>query len=66
MSVLSPSPSLLVKLGSIARHTEELLSDDGHAFDRAALNGLLTDPEVVEWMADADQMALLPVLRKAS
>jgi hypothetical protein len=63
---LSPSASLLVKLGSIVRHSEELLSPDGHDFDRASIGSLLGDPEVVEWMAAADGMALLPVRRKTS
>lgn len=54
---------MAIKLGSIARHAEELLSPEGHAFDRVALEALLSDPEVVEWMAAADAAALLPVRR---
>lgn len=46
----TPSLSLLAKLGSIAVHTEEFLSPGGHEFDVAALNNLLGDPEVVQWM----------------
>lgn len=44
-----PSLSLLVKLGSIAVHADEMLSPTGHDFDRLALRSLLTDPEVVAW-----------------
>jgi hypothetical protein len=63
MNPTAPPISVLVKLGSIARHTDELLSPDGHEFDRATLQGLLRDPEVVEWMRQADALALLPVRR---
>lgn len=56
--------SLLCKLGSIAVHTEELLSPDGHEFDRAALASLMTDPEVVTWLAEMQKAAFLPVKRK--
>lgn len=61
---LSPAIPLLVKLGSIAVHVEELLSPDGHSFDRVALEELLRDPEVVAWREAMDAMALLPVKRR--
>ena len=63
MDPLKPSPSLLVKLGSIAVHAEELLSPKRHIFDKHALETLYTDPEVVEWRAAMDKMAMLPVQR---
>lgn len=53
----------LVKLGSIARHAEELVGPGGHSADRAAIEALLQDPAVAEFMAEADRLALLPVLR---
>lgn len=62
-AALNPPLSVLVKLGSIARHAEEMLSPDGHEFDRAAIAALLADPEVAAWMAAADALALLPVSR---
>jgi hypothetical protein len=65
MDALNPGASLLMKLGSIARHVEEMLSPGGHYFDRNALETLLSDPEVKEWMAAADALALLPVKREA-
>ena len=58
-----PSVSLLVKLGSIAVHTEELLSPKGHDVDKHALNTLLTDTEVREWVKQMDKLAMLPVKR---
>lgn len=58
-----PSISLLVKLGSIAVHVEELLSTKGHDFDKRALDSLLTDPEVWEWRQQMDKMAMLPLKR---
>jgi hypothetical protein len=42
--------SLAMKLGSIAVHAEEFLSPDGHEFDKAALDTLLQDPEVKDWI----------------
>lgn len=58
--VLQMSITLAVKLGSIAVHTEEMLEPGGHYFDRAALGALLADPEVQEWRAKMDRLALLP------
>lgn len=53
--------SLLVKLGSIAVHADEFLSPKGHDFDKIALQQLLIDPEVVEWLKSMKTM--LPVKR---
>ena len=64
MNELAPPITVLVKLGSIAVHVEEMLSADGHAFDRIALQGLLADPEIVEWLAGMDRMAMVPEKRK--
>lgn len=58
---LKPPVSLLVKLGSIAVHCEELLSPGGHAFDKTALDGLLNDKEVKEWIKRMG--AFMPVKR---
>lgn len=58
-----PDPSLLAKLGSIIRHAEEAISDTGHRFDVAAVETLLEDPDVAEWMVAMDELGLLPVKR---
>jgi hypothetical protein len=63
--MLAPELTLLVKLGSIAVHTDEMLSSDGHVFDRVALQSLLTDPEVVAWLKKMDAAAMVPKRRKA-
>lgn len=63
-SPLAPSASLLCKLGSIIAHVEEASGFGGHAFDVIALNQLMADPEVAEWMAAMRAMAFLPVKRK--
>lgn len=55
--------SLLVKLGSIAVHAEEMMSPKGHEFDKAALDTLLEDPEVKEWLEAMDRLAFLPKKR---
>lgn len=60
---LEPGVGLLVKLGSIVVHVEEMLSPKGHAFDKIALEGLLKDPEVAAWIREMDRMAFLPVKR---
>lgn len=60
---LRPAASLLCKLGSIAVHSQELLSEDGHAFDRTALDTLMNDPEVKAWLKIMDSLALIPKKR---
>ncbi len=61
---LTPSIPLLVKLGSLIVHYDECKSGDGHAFDVAAINSLLSDPEVEEWIRGMDKLSLLPKNRK--
>lgn len=63
LNVLQPSPSLLCKLGSIIVHVEEAHEPGGHAFDVMTTKQLLSDPEVVSWMASMRAMAMLPVKR---
>jgi len=60
---MTPSVSLLCKLGSITVHADELLSPSGHEFDKHALDTLLADAEVVEWLATMRSMALIPEKR---
>lgn len=62
--MLKPSLPLLVKLGSIVVHAKELTSPDGHQFDRIAMESLLRDPDVQQWLADMDAAAMLPKMRK--
>ena len=60
---LKPSASLLVKLGSIVVHTEEMLGPNGHHFDVATLKSMLADPELDAWRDEMGSLALLPVKR---
>lgn len=60
---LQPPTSLLVKLGSIAVHVEEMLSPNGHEFDRVVTQALISDPEVREWIKEMDALALMPKKR---
>lgn len=60
---LKPTPTLLCKLGSIIVHAEELASPDGHGFDKIALEQLIDDPEVNQWVRAMDAMAMLPKKR---
>jgi hypothetical protein len=57
----TPSLTLLVKLGSIAVHADELISFDGRQLDKDVIKDLLADPEVRQWIASMG--ALLPVKR---
>ena len=58
-----PSLALLVKIGSIAVHADEILSPHRHAVDVDAIKTLLDDAEVREWLAQMSKSALLPVKR---
>ena len=63
MNPLTPSITLLAKLGSIAVHSDEFISPAGHPFDRDALKSLLEDGEVREFIADMQKQALVPLKR---
>lgn len=58
-----PSAALLSKLGSIILHLQEYNSPSGHPFDKNAMDALLNDEELKEWMIAMDQMAMLPKKR---
>lgn len=62
---LAPSPTLLCKVGSIAVHVDEFLSPYGHPVDRQAIEDLLRDPEVIEWLEAMRHCALVPEKRNA-
>lgn len=61
--MVQASLAQLVKLGSIARHVEELLEPGGHPVDEDAIRSLLGDPDVVRVLGDLDGHGLLPVKR---
>lgn len=44
--------SLLVKLGSIAVHADEMISPDGREVDKHTLRNLLDDADVVKWIEE--------------
>lgn len=60
---LKPSATLLIKLGSMIVHYDEMLSSNGDEFDKLALDSLTNDPEVQEWLFAMNTMAFLPVKR---
>ena len=60
---LKPTIGLLVKLGSLAVHIDELLSAGGHEYDRVAIRSLLSDPDVIEWLKAFNGMGFLPIKR---
>lgn len=60
---LTPSFQVLVKLGSIVVHYQELNSPGGDPMDKKAIDTLESDPEVIEWLAKMTKLAFLPVKR---
>jgi len=62
-NVLTPDTATLCKLGSIVVHAEELLSPFGHTFDKHALDQLLSDPDVKQWLKGMRKLALIPEKR---
>lgn len=60
---LEPSVGLLGKLGSLLVHYQELVSHNGRAIDKIAVDTLEADLEVGDWLAAMTKMALLPVKR---
>lgn len=59
-----PSLTLLIKLGSIVVHADELTSKGGHPFDLSVLRALIDDPEVAEWIKKGG--VYLPLKRGAT
>jgi hypothetical protein len=60
---LRPSMALLVKLGSIAIHCDEMLSSEGHNFDRLAIESILNDKEVRDFIEEGQRTQMLPMKR---
>lgn len=57
---LKPGTALIAKVGSILVHLEEARSKDGHHYDWAALDALMVDPEVQEWLDGLRKLTLVP------
>ena len=55
--------TLLIKLGSLAVHIEELLSSKGNIVDKNAIEILLADTEVREFLDKKENQVFLPVKR---
>lgn len=60
---LIPTFEVLIKLGNIVIHTQEMLSSKGHQYDLVVLKQLIEDKEVNEWLNKMDKFALLPKKR---
>lgn len=60
---LQPGVALLCKLASIAIHADEMLSADGHGFDKIALQSAIQDAEVQAWLKEMGDAALAPKKR---
>lgn len=64
MDCLKPKTSILIKLGSIAVHADEATGKNAHEFDVTALRALLQDNEIIAWLKQMDEMALIPKKRE--
>lgn len=64
MEPLNPTLSLLSKLGSLAVYAEEMLGHEYHASERAAIQSLLEDEEVQQWLKEMHQLSLIYRKRK--
>lgn len=62
--LVAVSLALRVKLGSLIVHLEEYWSASGHVFDKVAVEELLRDVEVREFVRAMGHSGLLPVKRK--
>jgi len=60
---LTPSTTLLCKLGSLIVHFEEA-KDDAHPFDLKVIETLMNDPDIKQWINQMNELGLLPVKRK--
>ena len=56
-SPLVLDPTLAAKIASVVVHADEMLSADGHPFDKTALEQALQDPDVVRWISDLGPLA---------
>lgn len=63
MDPLKPSPALLIAIGSLVAHYEELTSPHGHPADKVAIDSLRNHPDVKEWFDEMSRKAFLPVKR---
>ncbi len=60
---LKPSATLLIKIGSAIVHADEMMSPNGHDFDKIALQDLINDPEVSSWIAAMSKLGFMPLKR---
>lgn len=66
---LKPSMALLIKLGSIAVHADEMndygfdMRNKAWLFDLNALHSLLNDDEVKKWISQMNKLAFVPLKR---
>jgi hypothetical protein len=60
---LKPTPAVLRKLGGIILRSAEIASPTGPALDKLALNALIADRDVQDWLTGMSDLALLPARR---
>jgi hypothetical protein len=63
MDALKPTPGLLCKIVSVIVHADELREPGAHEFDKVALEKVLDDPEVKEWVEAMTKAGFAPIKR---
>jgi hypothetical protein len=63
MDALKPTAQLLIKLGSLIVHYQELNSTNGHSVDKSAIDTIEGDAEFKEWIDEMNKDSFLPVKR---
>lgn len=56
--------SLLIKLGSLAIHVEEMFGSNGHQFDVEVIKTLLNDAEIRDFLDNPEMAVFLPIKRR--
>ncbi len=54
---------LAAKLGSLVVHVQEYLSRNSNPVDRSAIETIINDPEIAEWIKVLEKDALVSVKR---
>lgn len=66
VDTFAPPLQLLVKLGSLAVHADELTQPGAHEVDAVAIRSLLADREVDAWLVAMNNHGFLPLKRNDS
>lgn len=60
---LQPGPAILAKLASVVVHIDEHNGPNGHKNDMEAINSLLQDAELADWIVAMQELGMAPARR---